>query len=83
MLALSIYAVLATIACAFCALGWRWQSQLTDRVLDIVEEAQEHALAALTREHEPLRALRSGVGADAPAKVPSERPFAVDPSEVP
>lgn len=45
-LALGIYATLATIACAVCALGWRWQTRLTDRVLDIADEAQEHALTA-------------------------------------
>lgn len=45
MLALAIYAVLATVAGVVCALGWRWQSRLTDRVLDLAEEAQEHAAA--------------------------------------
>jgi hypothetical protein len=68
-LALGIYATLATIACAVCALGWRWQTRLTDRVLDIADEAQEHAMSALAREHELLCMLRR----HAPAEVPSER----------
>jgi len=74
--ALAIYAALATVAGVFCALGWRWQTRLSDRALDIAEEAQEHAAAALDRERRMLLALETGPSAealDAPSGAPCLR----------
>ena len=75
--ALAIYAALATVAGVFCALGWRWQTRLSDRALDIAEEHRSTPRRRWIGERRMLlalgRAQRGGLRCAVGRSVPSLR----------